>query len=72
MQLDLAGAAKTFVVLLSYCPTWLSYDNSTNHGVPSDWKVWMSIVTNICNHLKAFSQVKYIEVWNEPDGGFLR
>ncbi|MEW5316106.1 MAG: hypothetical protein WDW38_007492 [Sanguina aurantia] len=65
------GASKTFMVLLSYCPKWLSYDPTDNHGVPSDWNVWMSIVTNICNRLQAFSNVKYIEVWNEPNGIFL-
>ncbi|MEW5300416.1 MAG: hypothetical protein WDW36_003347 [Sanguina aurantia] len=66
-----SGASKTFMVLLSYCPKWLSYDPTDNHGVPSDWTVWMSIVTNICNRLQAFSNVKYIEVWNEPNGIFL-
>ncbi|MEW5306563.1 MAG: hypothetical protein WDW36_009019 [Sanguina aurantia] len=61
---------SSFMITLSYTPLWLSYDG-THTGVPKDWGVWVSIVTNICNHLRAFSFVKYVELWNEPDGIYL-
>lgn len=60
----------TFMVNLGYTPGWLSFDG-TRTGVPMDWSIWTSIVTILCTKLKIYSQVKYIEIWNEPDGGFL-
>ncbi|MEW5297227.1 MAG: hypothetical protein WDW36_000451 [Sanguina aurantia] len=46
----------------------LSKMDGTHTGVPKDWNVWMDIVQKICLALKTHSALRYIEIWNEPDG----
>ncbi|MEW5306582.1 MAG: hypothetical protein WDW36_009037 [Sanguina aurantia] len=65
-----SGSAMNFMVTLAYAPRFLTYDGTTT-GVPQNWNVYMDIVSKVCIYLKAYSSVKYIEIWNEPDGGFL-
>lgn len=65
-----SGSAMKFMVTLAYAPRFLTYDGTTT-GVPQDWNVYMDIVSKVCIYLKAYSSVKYLEIWNEPDGGFL-
>lgn len=52
-----------------YMPGWLSYANGDSHGLPTDWGVWQDIVKKVYAHIKG--QVDYMEIWNEPNGGFL-
>ncbi|MEW5316488.1 MAG: hypothetical protein WDW38_007859 [Sanguina aurantia] len=55
------GSNKTFMMNFAYTPIWLSVDG-TKTGLPSDWGVWTSIITQMCNHLKMYASVKFIEI----------
>ena len=60
------------MLIMSYDTTWLQYNCGSAcgfHGVPSDWTVYDDIVKKIYQHF--MGEVNLVEIWNEPDGGFL-
>ncbi|MEW5309837.1 MAG: hypothetical protein WDW38_001689 [Sanguina aurantia] len=69
-QQNALGNKMIFMVTLAYAPPWLSCDGKTT-GVPNDMGVWCDIVMKIGLYMKQFPSVRYIEVWNEPEGKFL-
>ena len=63
------NAGYTILVTIGYTPTWLAYNSSDNHSLPQDWEVWQDIVKKYMQHYG--NKISFLEVWNEPDGGFL-
>lgn len=54
--------------ILTYAVKWLTYNN-TNYGVPKDWNVYEDLVRKSYTLFR--DDIDYLEVWNEPDLGFL-
>ena len=68
------NAGCTMMVTVGYTPDWLGYKNAAkpsgdNHTAATDWDVWQDIMTKYLAHYQG--KISYLEVWNEPDGGFL-
>ncbi|HEV3172088.1 MAG TPA: DNRLRE domain-containing protein, partial [Actinocrinis sp.] len=64
------------LLIMSYDTAWLQQpncgscvSNGVPIGVPSDWGVYADIVKKIYQHFQG--EVNMVEIWNEPDGGFL-
>ena len=66
-NMELAVLAKKagmkVMMIISYCPAWLSYNGKTN-GVPKDLKVYADIVRKVYSRYSNY--IDWIEVYNEP------
>ena len=60
-----------FIATIGYGPTWLSFNNTSENGVPKDWSVYEELVQKVYLKYKTYNCVEYIEIWNEPTGHFL-
>ena len=56
------------MVTVGYTPNWLAYKGDY-HTAATDWEVWQDITKKYLAHYQG--KISYLEVWNEPDGGFL-
>ena len=68
------NAGYTMMVTVGYTPAWLGYTNSANpsgdiHTAATAWDVWQDIMKKCIAHYRG--KISYLEIWNEPDGGFL-
>jgi len=70
-NMELAVLAKKagmkVMMIISYCPAWLSYNGKTN-GVPKDFNVYADIVRKV--YSRYYKYIDWVEVYNEP-GYFL-
>lgn len=56
-------AGMTTMVIISYCPAWLSYNGKTN-GVPKDMGVYTDILRKV--YTRYCQYIDYVEFYNEP------
>jgi hypothetical protein len=56
-------AGMKTMLIISYCPSWLSYNGKTN-GVPKDMNVYCDILRKIYSRYSQY--VDYVEFYNEP------
>jgi hypothetical protein len=58
------------LLIIAYMPNWLAKNQSniTGHSPPKNMSQWVEIIRVLVNHVK--NDVKYYEIWNEPDGGY--
>jgi len=56
-------AGMKTMMIISYCPSWLSYNNKTS-GVPKDMAVYTDILRKIYSRYHQY--IDYVEFYNEP------
>ncbi len=56
-------AGMATMAIISYCPTWLSYNGKTS-GVPKDLGVYTELVREIYSRYAPY--IDYVEFYNEP------
>lgn len=60
-------AGMKVMLIIAYCPAWLSYNGKTN-GVPKDYNVYADILRKVYERYCQY--VDWVEIYNEP-GYFL-
>lgn len=56
-------AGMTTMMIISYCPTWLSYNGEIS-GVPKDMAVYTDILRKVYSRYHQY--IDYVEFYNEP------
>lgn len=56
-------AGMKVMMIISYCPAWLSYDGTTK-GIPRDMDVYADIVRKV--YSRYYKYIDWVEIYNEP------
>lgn len=64
-----ASKGMALMMAIDYNTPWLSYSGE-REGIPKDWGIYRDIVGKIYAHWGS-PTIDYVEIWNEPDIGFL-